>query len=417
MHVFWVHATGSPAVRVARSKTNTATTTRGIKVSLALGSLPSYVLRKAIFSLLLITLSRRLQSSAAVPTLYLRSTSPVPIPWNAMPKVKSGFYAVQKGKLPGVYSTWEECEAQVKGFPGASYKKFRTLEEAQAFAGAAPSGDRGTDHQSQAHSTQKSGITGVQSSTAAFSNVGRSIVPLGAQQHGPGGEKEGGKGESTGEKAPRDYGDERDTTIVYTDGACSSNGRFGAVAGIGVWWGSGDERNLSERCPGSQTNNRAEIYAIIRFLEEAPTRGSKGRLVIRTDSKYTINCVMNWARNWEAKGWKTASGEKVKNAGMIQYLLALLSLRRSQGDIILFEHVRGHSGNVGNDAADYLARNGTTRPIIPERDWLAETQNAEKSMKTTMTSSIESNTIGFAISEDDILSAEELEALEQSQNF
>lgn len=341
----------------------------------------------------------------------------MPIPWNAMPKVKSGFYAVQKGKLPGVYSTWEECEAQVKGFPGASYKKFRTLEEAQAFAGAAPSGDRGTDHQSQAHSTQKSGITGVQSSTAAFSNVGRSIVPLGAQQHGPGGEKEGGKGESTGEKAPRDYGDERDTTIVYTDGACSSNGRFGAVAGIGVWWGSGDERNLSERCPGSQTNNRAEIYAIIRFLEEAPTRGSKGRLVIRTDSKYTINCVMNWARNWEAKGWKTASGEKVKNAGMIQYLLALLSLRRSQGDIILFEHVRGHSGNVGNDAADYLARNGTTRPIIPERDWLAETQNAEKSMKTTMTSSIESNTIGFAISEDDILSAEELEALEQSQNF
>lgn len=32
------------------------------------------------------------------------------------------YYAVVKGIKPGVYNSWPECEAQVKGFPGASYK-------------------------------------------------------------------------------------------------------------------------------------------------------------------------------------------------------------------------------------------------------------------------------------------------------
>ncbi|MCO5566146.1 hypothetical protein L7F22_019822 [Adiantum nelumboides] len=46
---------------------------------------------------------------------------------------KGGFYAVRKGKLPGVYTTWGECEAQVRGFGGARYKKFSTFEEARRF--------------------------------------------------------------------------------------------------------------------------------------------------------------------------------------------------------------------------------------------------------------------------------------------
>lgn len=36
------------------------------------------------------------------------------------------FYAVRKGVKPGVYTTWPECEAQVKGFSGAEYKSFST---------------------------------------------------------------------------------------------------------------------------------------------------------------------------------------------------------------------------------------------------------------------------------------------------
>ena len=43
------------------------------------------------------------------------------------------YYAVRKGRSPGIYSTWESCAAQVKGHPGAIYKSFKTQAEAKAF--------------------------------------------------------------------------------------------------------------------------------------------------------------------------------------------------------------------------------------------------------------------------------------------
>ena len=45
------------------------------------------------------------------------------------------FYAVKKGKVPGIYTSWEACKSMVHGFPGAVYKSFPTREEAEAFAG------------------------------------------------------------------------------------------------------------------------------------------------------------------------------------------------------------------------------------------------------------------------------------------
>lgn len=45
------------------------------------------------------------------------------------------YYAVRKGKNPGIYNTWDECKAQVTGYSGAEYKKFNTKEEAEDFIG------------------------------------------------------------------------------------------------------------------------------------------------------------------------------------------------------------------------------------------------------------------------------------------
>ena len=45
------------------------------------------------------------------------------------------FYAVRKGRQPGIYTTWPACEEQIKGFPGAVYKAFPTKAQALAFAG------------------------------------------------------------------------------------------------------------------------------------------------------------------------------------------------------------------------------------------------------------------------------------------
>jgi len=43
------------------------------------------------------------------------------------------FYAVKKGRNPGIYISWAECSAQVSGFSGAVFKSFLTREEAEYF--------------------------------------------------------------------------------------------------------------------------------------------------------------------------------------------------------------------------------------------------------------------------------------------
>lgn len=43
------------------------------------------------------------------------------------------FYAVKRGKTPGIYENWVECQNQISGFSGAVYKSFGTREEARAF--------------------------------------------------------------------------------------------------------------------------------------------------------------------------------------------------------------------------------------------------------------------------------------------
>ncbi|UQZ77454.1 ribonuclease H [Niallia circulans] len=41
------------------------------------------------------------------------------------------YYVVWNGRKTGIFSTWAECERQTKGFKGASFKSFPTLEEAE----------------------------------------------------------------------------------------------------------------------------------------------------------------------------------------------------------------------------------------------------------------------------------------------
>ncbi|MDR3566185.1 MAG: ribonuclease H family protein [Negativicutes bacterium] len=47
--------------------------------------------------------------------------------------VKKKYYAVKVGRVPGVYKTWDECNKQVKGYPGALFKGFPSEGEADEY--------------------------------------------------------------------------------------------------------------------------------------------------------------------------------------------------------------------------------------------------------------------------------------------
>lgn len=51
---------------------------------------------------------------------------------------KNKVYAVKKGRMTGIFTSWEDCKAQVDGFPGAEYKSFSDTADAAAYLGLGP---------------------------------------------------------------------------------------------------------------------------------------------------------------------------------------------------------------------------------------------------------------------------------------
>ena len=119
-------------------------------------------------------------------------------------------------------------------------------------------------------------------------------------------------------------------------------------------------RNVSERLEGKlQTNQRAELTAILRTLQIVD---KDSPLEIRTDSKYSIQCVTEWYMNWQKNDWQTRDGA-VKNKDLVQAIRALLSEREARGVPIQFTWVKGHANDPGNIAADRLAVSGASKPL------------------------------------------------------
>lgn len=147
---------------------------------------------------------------------------------------------------------------------------------------------------------------------------------------------------------------------VFTDGACSSNGRPGAKAGYAVWFPEHKSMSMSQRVPEthSQTNQRAEMAAIHRatlILEENGFHDED--IVVYTDSDYSINCLTKWITSWVSRGWKTAEGRDVLHRDLIEETSKRLAKFKSYR----FVHVRSHTGGEddlsrNNDIVDRMAR-------------------------------------------------------------
>ncbi|KAH8820462.1 ribonuclease H-like domain-containing protein [Xylogone sp. PMI_703] len=140
---------------------------------------------------------------------------------------------------------------------------------------------------------------------------------------------------------------------VYTDGSSRGNGKVGAMAGVGVFFGEGDPRNLSEALEGPvQTNQRAELTGLLRALQIAPKDKD---LEIITDSSYSINCVDKWYKKWLNNGWRTATGVPVTNKDLISAIRILMEERDTNGVRTELTWTKGHSNDTGNIIADRLA--------------------------------------------------------------
>lgn len=171
---------------------------------------------------------------------------------------------------------------------------------------------------------------------------------------------------------------------VFTDGSAFGNARRNkhARAGVGVWFADDYPLNVSEdlleRFRGPCTNQRAELAACIRAIEQWQVLRQESRadygLMIRTDSMYAINIATKWARNWQKRGWRKANGQPVENQDLVQRLWTL----KQESDRIEFKHVAGHAGIYGNEMADRLAKAGAghEEDVFEEGTLILRVENA-----------------------------------------
>ena len=203
------------------------------------------------------------------------------------------FYAVSKGRQPGVYTTWPACEEQVKGFPGASYKAFPTKAQALAFLGE--------------------------------SLPDMSFLPR------------------NDASPPSDTLPATDAIHIWVDGSCLPNG--GGRLHFGWAYVILDGERELHRASGHDVpvearrhrNVAGEIQAVVQALEWCQARGIPAA---------TIYFDYQGLASWVEGTWKTRTA----------FTRAYAERVRALGMALTWHKVQAHSGATYNELVDRLAR-------------------------------------------------------------
>nr|WP_035167802.1 ribonuclease H family protein [Lentilactobacillus curieae] len=209
------------------------------------------------------------------------------------------FYAVKKGRQPGVYTTWPAAQKQISKFPGAVFKSFQTKKEAEDFiAGKGGNGNLVTSEPND-------------SEIVVYTDGG-------SRNHG---NVAGGHVKDT-DPAAWAY-------LIIKDGVRipGTGGEFGA------------------------TNNRMEIMGLrnaLQYLVDEELNEKKVHVI--ADSKYVLDAItLGWLAGWRKRGYKRSQGE-LKNRELWQDIDKLLPKFTN----IVYSWTKGHADNDGNVYVDEL---------------------------------------------------------------
>jgi len=218
------------------------------------------------------------------------------------------YYAVAKGRKPGIYDNWPEAKSQIEGFTGAVYKGFTSKKEAEEWM-----------------------------KNPVLKRIPFSAIP--AENSG-------------GDALP-----EKDGITIYTDGGSSGNPGPGGYGVVIIHEGKTREYSGGYRLT---TNNRMELMGVITALRNLEP-GNKP-ITLYTDSSYVVNGITKgWAEKWRKNNWIKSDKQPAINPDLWGELLDLIKPLN-----IKFMWVKGHAGNKYNERCDELAVSSAKKPNLPE---------------------------------------------------
>ncbi len=230
------------------------------------------------------------------------------------------YYAVKIGENPGIYSSWAECEKQVKGYPNAQFKKWKTREEAETYI-----------NENSTSTPHGSGVSslGLGSKTPSFRENKEKAELFPAQD-----------GSLTAIEEL--FQSTKTDCIAYVDGSFEKDS---GVYGYGVvfiekngnieeYFDSGREESYK-----SMRNVSGEILGALKAASLAVEKGYSSIAIF-----HDYQGIASWAKGeWKCNKEKT-----------IEYREKMLEFQKKLK--ISFHKVQAHSGDHFNERADALAK-------------------------------------------------------------
>lgn len=252
------------------------------------------------------------------------------------------YYAVRVGREPGIYDTWDECQAQTKGFPKAQFKSFELRSQAEDFM-------QGIDFAGAKNTSAKSG------KSLFEDKVDIVVEPAPAKE----------PNQVNQSKLPVTLPDE---ITIYTDGSCTNNTNDPSAEKTCGGWAAIilDKTGTKEICRlegGAErtTNIRMEMEAVKNALDFISIDGKRRTINLISDNQYIVNSInKRWIESWKQRGqkegkpnlWIKSDGEPVKN----QDLWKSIDWLRKQ-HVVRFQHTYAHVGTKYNELCDKIAKN------------------------------------------------------------
>ncbi|AGO10439.1 AaceriABL017Cp [[Ashbya] aceris (nom. inval.)] len=306
-------------------------------------------------------------------------------------RTPSKFYAVHRGRQPGVFRDWAACREQVTGVRGARWAAFRTQHDAEQFVRS------GLRAAAPAPAARGRAFYGVRSSNPAVpSAVFDTWAACQAHVHRQRGvafrkfpTRDQAENFAHGaaahdwallETSPDEFARAHKLpppaapfsarSVVYCDGSALANGSARATAGIGVYFRDEPDLSLSEPLTvPPYTNNRAEVLAASRALQliwrnltAVPAAAPRPLYVLRTDSEYVVRLLSALYTAYDSPAALAAVSNSDLVVPLVQHYLRVKHwylLNAACFDPpaeFALEWVRGHDNEPGNEEADRLAR-------------------------------------------------------------
>ncbi len=134
-------------------------------------------------------------------------------------------------------------------------------------------------------------------------------------------------------------------TGVFTDGSCHGNPGPGGWGAVHV--ADGKVIDQQHGHAKQTTNNQMELTALIAAYKMLPKDST---LSIYTDSNLCVQTINEWAKGWQARGWKRKSGP-IANLELVKELYQQSLVHPK----VKLTWTKAHCGDVWNEYADSLA--------------------------------------------------------------